>query len=129
MRLPLVAITAAFLAFGVSAPAAGQRQLAQVTVTARVTIPDFLSLTEGETTTTRQADGTMLSRTTVYVTANRTWALTVKAEEITPLELRALNEAVKVAGVNQGAGTAQTHGANGNAIPVLVELIWKSGPG
>ena len=93
---------------------ANAQQLATVTVEARITIPDFLSLQQGSITETTRADGTKSRTVTMYVKANRAWSLAVKpvssTEKRTDLQIR----------VVEGAVT----GRAGNQIPVVFEISW-----
>jgi hypothetical protein len=86
-----------------AAPSQAQ-QLATVRVEARVQIPDFLSVKQGETKDVVREDGTRIRRITLYVTANRSWNLSV---------------------VRSGSVVDVATGNSGNAQAVTVELAWK----
>ena len=115
-----IAMFAALILCGIAQPATAQQGRKQVTVNAQLTIPDILILEEGASQTL-QVDGKQLTRTTVYVTANRQWSLTV--EPASPDSVRR----IQLSGQNVAAPT-RTQGRNGNAMPVEVEVEWKQKP-
>jgi hypothetical protein len=71
MRILLLSL--GLVAFGSSARA----QFAEVTVIARVRVPDFLTMTVSEESEAISEDGERVRRVTLRVNANRAWTLSI----------------------------------------------------
>lgn len=120
MRSLFIGIFAVALA---AAPAAAQ-QFARVTVSAQLAIPQVLTLRSGAVTETT-ANGTRTRSTTLYVTANRNWVLSVFRNcqsTCGRLQARIVNSD-RVTTADFPAGTTSIlQGRSGSSIPVTIEL-------
>lgn len=96
-----------------ASPSAAQ-QLARVETTARVHIPQFMTLESGGTSADTLIDGHYLRRVTLYVSANRSWSLLVQRHCSKPCE-----------GIEYRVSRSAGRAANGEAI--VVEYSWRSG--
>lgn len=118
MRVSAVAVgvMAVFLGSGSVSAQAG---IAQVRVSASVRMPEVLQLDAGGTHTIRVADE-VVTRTTVYVTANRAWNLTalVSGEGVSQVRV----EADARHGVRAHADATTASGRTGTRIPVVIEV-------
>lgn len=110
----------------VAAPAPAQ-QLAQVTVSAHLAVPQVLTLRNGAVTETA-ANGVRTRSTTFYVTANRSWVLAVsRACPSTCSKLRMRIVSSDRGAIDVAAGTTPImQGRSGSSIPIKVELIWEA---
>jgi len=110
----MAAVTVAVL--GV-APVSAQAGVAQVRVNAVVRMPDVLQLMPGRTETVVEADE-VVTRTTVYVSANRAWNLTAMVDgQVTKVRM----EGDPARGVRTSREMQSASGRNGTRIPVVVE--------
>ena len=128
--LSFICIAAAVL----PAAAEGQRALAQVTTHARLTIPDFMKLDRGAVISREEAGGVVVTTSTVFVSANRAWSLTVEV----PRSDRRVESAhvvgrdhgtARVGGSDRLASDRGTTGVRGDTradrVPVVVEVRWR----
>ena len=110
----MAAVTVAVL--GV-APVSAQAGVAQVRVNAVVRMPDVLQLMPGRTETVVEAHE-VVTRTTVYVSANRAWNLTAMVDgQVTKVRV----EGDPAQGVRTSREMQSASGRNGTRIPVVVE--------
>lgn len=121
MRIKAAIVTATFLAMSAVA-AQAQQGRAQVELRAQTTIPDVLLLSEGTRTDVVEADGRVVTTTSVSVKANRGWSL-----GLTPADLADIAE-LRVNGVPADPRRALMQGRNTNAREVVLEIKWKAAP-
>lgn len=120
MRVGPAFFAALLTALAVDA-AAAQQGRSQVTIQARLTIPDVLLLAEAGRVDTVDAAGNATTRTTVHIKANRGWAL-----GLTPADVAAIEE-LRVNGTAVDPRSALAQGRNTNDHQVVLEIKWKAG--
>jgi hypothetical protein len=123
MRSLLIGIIASTLTV---APAMSQ-QIARVTVSAQVVVPEIFTLHRGTVSDGVTANGERTRQTSLYVTANRSWVLSIWracGSTCDRLQVRVMDGARAVTPFISAGTTAIMRGEPGSAIPVTVELLW-----
>lgn len=110
------------LAFMLLVTPCSAQELAQARLTVTLRIPDFLSLRIGNTATAATETS---RRVTVYVSANRSWQLTV--DPACGIACKTLRWHVVSAPVNTSVNDTRVIGRNGDEIPVVIEYEWDAG--
>lgn len=98
------------------------QQLAQARLTLNLQIPDFLALRVDDAASVT-SDNT--KRVVVYVSANRTWQLTV--DPACGSACKTLRWHVVSAAPNTNVHDTRVVGRNGNEMPVVIEYQWDAG--
>lgn len=98
------------------------QQLAQTRLTLNLKIPDFLALRVDNTASVTTEN---TRRVTVYVSANRTWQLTV--DRACGSACKTLRWHVVSAAPNTNVNDTRVVGRNGDQMPVVIEYQWDTG--
>jgi len=101
--------------FAAVEPVSAQAGVARVNVAATLHVPALLRLDAGGVEVVREAD-VVLTRVTVYVTANSAWQLTGVAHGAHGVRLES-----EAPGVLTNAGEPVARGRSGTRIPIVLE--------
>lgn len=100
-------------------PVEAQTGIAQVHVNATVQVPEVLRLVQGGTETVEEGDE-VVTRSTVFVTANRAWTLSARVQGSDVSDVRIGGD--RRLEVSTAADVRGVTGRHGNSIPVVVEI-------